>query len=446
MATFPEFIRQWGFDHHGKYKFGCSKERVLCLFESETDKSVIVAQLTPENWKPGRPMVFKDRRGRDACFVFTPERFEGHYNVHARCNGRTILKFDVEDCFLNLENWGYGNELGPMKWWDSEWHEDGSITAVKQRYSTFVKPEKALFTPVKTVPATVSQVYQSTLSAMPANRMCFDNHGNLVVTVSMKNEVRVYDTSANLLLNVGEGQHKLPWCCVISPDSRFFVSEYEDACVKIFRSDGTFEKKIALQRPSGLALHSDTLYVCASHAFSDALYAVNTTSGSLVRKVLLGAVAYQPDVAVLSNGHVVVDTWIDSTGVIRIFDCDGTCVRSFGGDVLSLPRQLAVDANDNIYVANRGASSVVVFSASGVRTELLDKFEYPHSIAISKSGELAVGEAVSQYDTTADSGMGRIQLFGSVCLASQMAALSLGSQFDKKMLDANTQALLFGIQ
>lgn len=258
--------------------------------------------------------------------------------------------------------------------------------------------------------------YNSTIlhKVQTAGDISFDMHGNLIANLFERGEINVYDIKeGRLLWKIAEQLHDCPFASVEDSSGLLYASESRDVIrsgrmdhVKVFCRTGgdggvyTMKKKIGVEHSKGLALsnNEELLYVCSDHPYNT----VNVLCTSDLRKVeRLGfAIVERPfGVAVLSTDEVVVSSGVDN-GSLHVFKCDGQLVRSIGKDILQCPHQVAVDAHDNIYVANTGKNEVVVFSAAGdLVCRLAGQFKNPYGIAISPRGWVAVSE------------MGRVQLF-----------------------------------
>ena len=64
-------------------------------------------------------------------------------------------------------------------------------------------------------------------------------------------------------------------------------------------------------------------------------------------------------IAVADNGRVYVS---DNTGVIDVFDTEGTWLATWSG--LSLPRGLSIDGEGNVWLAD-SHSGVIAFAQTG---------------------------------------------------------------------------------
>jgi sugar lactone lactonase YvrE len=226
---------------------------------------------------------------------------------------------------------------------------------------------------------------------------CFDRDDNIVLPLARADEVRVYSQRGELLRNVGRTQdHHRPIACVGDSRGRLYVLEDDMRCVSVFGADGSVERRIrhgGLLFAYAVALSRDesTLYVTSYDA--GWLKAFRTDDGALTYEVSIDKAM---GVATFSNGQIAVATW-GSPGSVHVFSAEGVASRSFGGNALRCPWQIAIDADDNVYVTNDAGGNVVVFSASGTelcKIEANDgtgaKFYCPSGVAIDSAGTVAV--------------------------------------------------------
>jgi DNA-binding beta-propeller fold protein YncE len=203
--------------------------------------------------------------------------------------------------------------------------------------------------------------------------MCFDMHDNLFITSLEQHQVFVYDKHGK---SITQRPHVSPYSCVVDSTGRLFVSQRLNNCVTI---DG--KRGFEVRAPQGLALNHEEnlLYVC-----SYVICVFSTQNFCFAREIGRGVLYAPESVVVLSTGQIAVS----ALRSIHIFDASGLFVRKIGQDVLPCPCQLAVDAQDNVYVVDRDAQAIYIFTANGCLVNKLLQSE-ARGIAISSSGLVA---------------------------------------------------------
>jgi DNA-binding beta-propeller fold protein YncE len=232
---------------------------------------------------------------------------------------------------------------------------------------------------------------------------CFDRDDNIVlVHYAELNNVCVYDKSGLRLRKMvsAPAQLSVPVCCAVDFRGRLFMTDADGDCVHVFRVDGRLEYTIFVGYSNGvheLALSRDdsVLYVAAYRAGAVKSYCA--ADGTFLYDIGAGFLKRLFGVAVLSNGHIAAISDVHPSAV-HIFTADGAHVRSFDvgvGDV----RQIVVDQDDNMYVANGWCDNVAVFSADGQaicsfggKGKTDGKFKQPGKIAIDSTGVVAVAD------------------------------------------------------
>jgi hypothetical protein len=206
-----------------------------------------------------------------------------------------------------------------------------------------------------------------TIEVPEKGNISFDAHGNLIACSFQRRCVSVYNGST-LIKRIGPLPLKV-WCCVTDDNDRCYITQE----TKIVVGD---DKHINLhgELPFGLSVSNEKLYVCT----------------------LTGVKVFDTNTCEMIEGF--------GDGPCR---CVATSPRGlfvgFPEAVLTptctfpvfLPRQLAVDADDNIYVTRGVNNCVSVFTVDGEPLGTIDfKFENPFGIAISRFGVLAVSDNV----------------------------------------------------
>ena len=119
---------------------------------------------------------------------------------------------------------------------------------------------------------------------------------------------------------------------------------------------------------------------------------------------LRNGTALVSDVACSEDGRIYVLLRIDSqvdeqSDAVVELDGDGAFVRSFGAGHVIDGHMLAVDALGRIYVVDRDAHQIIIFSSSGEKISALGErsrpgrpFSHPSSIAFGPGGDIFVAD------------------------------------------------------
>ena len=230
-----------------------------------------------------------------------------------------------------------------------------------------------------------------------ASGLCFDEQDNVLVTMLSQNEVYLHDgRTGKHLKSIGSDLHAYPISCVTDKNGNLYVSEHYGGGVRLFNKEGLFIHRFKVSFPYQIALSPDenVLFVACR-----TLLAFSTSSPYLLRESAAdGNVQNYVSLAVLSSGQLVVGS--DFSGTLDIYNANLTFVRTLltGGACMN-PRSIAVDAADNIYVANMAKHCVDIFSVDGKRIYKLGEFgkafgwfENPKGVAISSTGVVAVSD------------------------------------------------------
>jgi DNA-binding beta-propeller fold protein YncE len=235
--------------------------------------------------------------------------------------------------------------------------------------------------------------------------LCFDHDDNILLPLSALNEVHAYDRQGRFVREVGRG-HYDPVACVVDSLGRVYVSEYDLRCVYVFSASGSLERVIDsgnIHGLHGLALNEDDSILYVAAGASDVVKSYRTDTGAFLCDIF--RVQWPFGVVVLScSGHIAVTTHHNRSGAVHIFTPTGIETMVFGVAELTIPRQIAVDAADNLYVANETSNTVVVYSSVDGRvigkfgsgdSSAADFLEEPLGVAIDSTGAVAVAERSS---------------------------------------------------
>ena len=128
----------------------------------------------------------------------------------------------------------------------------------------------------------------------------------------------------------------------------------------------------------------------------DCLYRVDTPWGDLTDGPELGFIS---QIAVDSEGSVIVLQ--RSSPPLIVIDREGRFVRSFGDGLVRDGHGIYIDRDDRVFVVDRDAHEVLVFTVEGVVLDRLGQrdrprfgapFNHPTDCAVAKDGEIYVSD------------------------------------------------------
>jgi tripartite motif-containing protein 71 len=163
----------------------------------------------------------------------------------------------------------------------------------------------------------------------------------------------------------GPGQFLTPVGVAVGGSGNVYVSDGDNNRIQVFASGGSYLRQWSMPRPPQGALNiavdtNDNVYVAA---WTDLVIYRFTNTGVLVTQ---WPVASSAALAVDASGHVYSDT---GPGV-QEFSSSGSLIREWGfsgagGGQPTLPDGLAVDASDNVYVADIANQRILKFANDG---------------------------------------------------------------------------------
>jgi sugar lactone lactonase YvrE len=156
------------------------------------------------------------------------------------------------------------------------------------------------------------------------------------------------------------------------------------------------------REPHGIAIGKDgTVYVAD---LGNKRVQVLSAEGKFVREITAGKEPFKQifDLAIATNGDLL--TLDSERAAIERFDASGKMIASFGSNLgMYFPRGLALDAQDNIYIADTGGGRALKLSQTGEivfgyggkgngRGELAE----PTGIAVTKDGTVFVADPTNK--------------------------------------------------
>jgi DNA-binding beta-propeller fold protein YncE len=162
---------------------------------------------------------------------------------------------------------------------------------------------------------------------------------------------------------------------VVDGDGQIFVTDSVLKRVFTFNRDGKYLGEIGspdiFQRPTGIALQDDRIYVVDTQGHKVMVFSQN--GGRLLFQFgkngsKEGEFHYPTHIFASSDGHLYITDSLNFR--IQIFDRDGNFLSAFGslGDAVgdfAKPKGIAVDSDGNIYVADSQFDNVQIFDQSG---------------------------------------------------------------------------------
>lgn len=202
-----------------------------------------------------------------------------------------------------------------------------------------------------------------------------------------------------------------------------YVTDRPTGGIYVFKADGSFVKEFKAPQsltgwqPMGIAFGADgTLWVTDLSGMAAAVHHLNR-DGTLIKTMgeSLG-MSFPNGVAVDKNGYVYVTD--SNNGRLLVLDKDGNLVSQVGrgsnAGQLGLPRGIAIDGSDRVFVVDTTQQGVQVyrtFQSGNERLEFLGsfgtqgigdgQFNYPNGLAVDGRGRIYV----------TDSGNSRVQVW-----------------------------------
>jgi DNA-binding beta-propeller fold protein YncE len=161
----------------------------------------------------------------------------------------------------------------------------------------------------------------------------------------------------------------------VDGDGQIFITDSVLRRVFTFNKYGKYTGEIAssdlFERPTGIALHNDRIYVVDTQGHRVKVFSHD--SGRLLFQfgkngLKNGEFHYPTHIFASADGHLYITDSLNFR--VQIFDCDGNFLSVFGrlGDALgdfSKPKGIATDSDGNIYVADSQFDNVQIFDQSG---------------------------------------------------------------------------------
>jgi sugar lactone lactonase YvrE len=317
--------------------------------------------------------------------------------------------------------------------------------------------------------------------------IAFDSSGNMYVSDTGNNRIQKFDSSGNYLLQWGsygpaDGQFGSPDGIAVDSADNIYVADKYNNRIQKFTSAGAFLAKWTVPGyPGGLAIdQSDNSVYVSMSSSANRIYKYDGVGNSILdwggSGDTDGLFSYAAGVFVDSAGDVYVadrynnriqkfdssgnyllqatgvwyptDVVVDSAGyifatdprfnVIKKYAPNGAFVEDYGSEgsadgQFSLPYGLALDASDNLYVADNLNSRIQKFTNAGVFVSQIGKgrFNYPGNLVTDSSGNVYIvdiyNHRIAKYDSngqllftlgTSGTGEGQFRYPGGVAVDS----------------------------
>lgn len=175
--------------------------------------------------------------------------------------------------------------------------------------------------------------------------------------------VIVFDRDGNVLSSWGEGQFKQPHGITIGPDDSVYLVDNDYHTVRKFTPEGELLMTLGKESPRW----SGDPFNLPNHT------AVSSKTGDLF----------------------IVDGYGNSR--VHRYSSDGEHVMSWGASGIDpgqfvIPHNIAIDKDDNVYVADRENHRVQIFNTEGKVQEMWNNIWKPCGICIGNDGNLYIGE------------------------------------------------------
>ena len=253
--------------------------------------------------------------------------------------------------------------------------------------------------------------------------IAFGRDGTWAVTDDTNHCVWIFDKKDQLVTKfgskgTGNGQFNRPLGVAFDAHNHLYVTDYKNNWVQKFETDGKFLLSFHtlgfgnahLDLPLGITAHNDKVYV-TEHRSDNQCISVFHLDGQFSHIIGSGYLKYPHYIAVNAKDQLLVAEYYHSS--IFMFTLDGNYVGKFGTQgtgrgQLSNPSGIGIDQCGFILVSEGKSNRVSIFDQNGtfihcfgLRGSEHGQFSQPRQIAISPSGDIYI----------CDRGNRRIQIF-----------------------------------
>jgi DNA-binding beta-propeller fold protein YncE len=281
--------------------------------------------------------------------------------------------------------------------------------------------------------------------------LAFDSKGRVYAADQAVGAIFIFDAEkkgeVEMIKNGDDGRFGLINGLAIDDNDRIFVSDIKTHRVSVIgaashKEEGSVGADV-LARPGGMAIDVENRYLYVVDTASDVVDVFDADNFKLLRKLGTpskkhistdpGTFSLPTNVAVDKDGDVyVTDTLNDR---VQIFDADGKFITMFGknGDgpgSLARPKGIAVDSDKHIWIADAMQQQVKVFNREG---QLLIYFGQPGNWPgqFSALYDIAIDQKFNRV-ITSEQFPGRVQMFRYVTDAEADQLRTEQAQAEKK--------------
>ena len=244
-------------------------------------------------------------------------------------------------------------------------------------------------------------------------------NGNIYVTDSNHNQVKIYSPSGTLLSQFGErgtgdGQLKYPWGVAVDTQGYIYVVDYNNNRVQKFNPDGTYNSQFGTEgtengqfdHPQGIALDgSGQIYVTDTGNHRVQKFNQDGTYNSQFGEYGTGDGQFlDPDgIAIANDGSIYVSDYgaerVQKFGSDFAYQED---IGASGGDYgqYRAPEGIAIDSSNRIYVVDSFSNKVIIYNNDGsVLTQFGDYgsaegyFDYPWGVAVNNTDNIYIADS-----------------------------------------------------
>ena len=253
--------------------------------------------------------------------------------------------------------------------------------------------------------------------------IAFGKNGMWAVADFTKHCVYIFDEQDQLIRKVGNhgsgnGQLRSPEGVAFDSNNYLYVADYSNQRVQVFDVNGNYHHQFGssgsgngqLNYPTGITTHNNKVFVTEQ---SNRRISVFHTNGQFSHIIGKGQLGEPRDVTVNTNNQLLVADYTHHC--IYTFTLDGNYVSKFAAQgsaegTLSKPHSLTTDLYGFILVAEEGNHRVSIFNKDGKFIRYFGslgsddgKFQYPHGIALSPNGNIYVTDNLNK----------RVQIFST---------------------------------
>ena len=211
-----------------------------------------------------------------------------------------------------------------------------------------------------------------------------DSKGNIYIADGKVGAIFVFNTDTRDLQMIKNGVHARFGDIIglaIDDADRLFVSDTKLHHILVFGKDRKIEGSISqggLVDPGGLAIDNENRFLYVADAALDQVFVYDADKLNLIRKIGTagkkhtltepGQFSVPTNVAVDADGNLYVTDMYNNR--VEVFDADGNFIRQWGkaGDrpgTFSRPKGIAIDADGHVWVADAVQDILQCYTADG---------------------------------------------------------------------------------